>query len=264
MNSSSNIRCGISSACFYPLKLEQAVKNLAEHGVKHIEIFINTFSEIQSPIADEIASIVKSSNQEVAAIHPFTSAFEPFMLFTGYERRFNDAIEFHKRYFEFMNRLGAKIFVLHGAKTQSVVEDEDYFERFALLRDTGKSFGVTVAHENVSRCKGGSIPFLKNMISYLDNDVSLVFDNKQAFRAGYTEQEFIRELGTNIAHMHISDRGEVGDCLPIGAGELDIAEIITYMKKYGFNGAIMVELYRCGDEYIKDIYQSIDNLRSAI
>ena len=35
------VKAGISTACLYPMKLENAFRQLAENGIKTAEIFVN-------------------------------------------------------------------------------------------------------------------------------------------------------------------------------------------------------------------------------
>lgn len=254
---------GISTASFYPMPPEKAIELLHQNGVKNIEFFFNTFSEVKKEYITELHKTIDSFGQRVLAAHPFTCAFEPFMLFTEYERRFDDAIEAHKHYFEAMNLLEAKIFVFHGDRRQSLFADEKYYERFAVLRDVGKQFGITAAQENVERCKSGSLDFLVKMIDYLDGDVSLVFDNKQAVRSGVYHKDFINAVGKNIVHMHLSDNSKKADCLGIGKGTLDIKGMLNHISKYNSNCNIIIELYLNLLDGIEDIFSSYHILKNV-
>ena len=254
------MKYGVSTACFYPQIIEEAVMELSENGIVNIEVFINTFCELEKGFVKNLSEMIKNNGQNVVSVHPFTCGFEPFMLFTEYDRRFNDAMEFHKQYFEVMNTLGAKIFVFHGDRRQSTLENKQYYERFALLRDLGKQYGITVAQENVEHCKSASLDFLEDMITYLDGDVSIVFDNKQALRSGVTYQDFINKLGKKIVHVHISDNNNVCDCLPIGHGELDMNDLLSRLDSVSFEGCVIVELYRQMLKSKQNIIESFNRL----
>ena len=110
------IQYGISTASLYPQPLEDTVRLFAEQRVPAAEIFINTFSELTSSYLRELKRIADSGGTKLVSLHPFSCAFEPFLLFTGYPKRFEDALEFHKPYFEAMNLLGARYFIFHGDK----------------------------------------------------------------------------------------------------------------------------------------------------
>lgn len=258
------MQAGISTACFYPRLTEESMHLLAAHGIPCCEIFVNTLSEIEPEYVKELRRIADSGGTQIVSLHPFTSAFEPFMLFTNYERRFRDAVEWHKHYFDAMNLLGARIFVLHGDRRESPLPDEAYYERFAALRDLGKQYGITVAQENVGRCKSHSLDFLENMARYLDGDLHLVYDNKQARRSQVDELAFLERLGRHICHVHISDATDSCDCTAIRPDSVHIAPVIQTLRAIGYTGAVLVELYR---DLIQDenaVFQSWKALKNLL
>lgn len=260
------MRFGISSASFYPQLTERTVRQLGERGVSCAEVFLNTLSEMEPGYLRELRRIADDGGVRVVSLHPFTCAFEPFMLFTHYERRFEDALEWHRGYFQAANLLGASLFVFHGDKWRgpggrSVCPDQEYFERFARLRDLGREFGVVVAQENVERCRSRDLDFLRRMIGYLDGDAALVFDNKQALRSGLRWQDYLREVGDHVVHVHLSDNGPAGDCLPLGEGTLELPALLGGLRERGFDGAVIVELY---GEYMdsgEPVYESLRRLQ---
>lgn len=256
------MKYGISTASLYPMLLEEAVDLLAKNEIKTIEIFINTISEISPNYLKELKKRLDFNGQTVVANHPFTSGFEPFLLFGGYPRRLQDGLDFHRRYFDAMNELGSKIFVLHGDRMAGPLPDKECYERYAMLRDIGKEFSITVAQENVERCKSRSIDFLTGMIDYLNGDVSLVFDNKQATRSGISYQHFIEKLGNYITHVHISDSNSDCDCLPLGQGGVDIVKMLKMLENTGFDGCIMVELYSELLNSIDEVFECYNNFFS--
>lgn len=255
------MKFGVSTSCFYPELTEKSFEDICRHGLPCAEIFLNTMSELEESYLRELRAVSDCYGTEVISVHPFTCAFEPFMLFTGYERRFKDAVEYHKNYFNAMNILDAKIFVLHGDRAGSKTEPRDYYERFAVLRDLGKSFGITVAQENVVRCRSKELQFLVDMKAYLGGDVSFVFDNKQAVRSGIDYNDFIGALGENIIHVHLSDNNAECDCLPLGKGSLDVRSLLLSLREKGYDGGVVVELYRETLPNTDCIYESVDFLK---
>ncbi len=240
------MKSGVSTACLYPTVLEKAFRMLAESGVKTTEIFVNSHCELLSPYKDEMLAIQGEYGIDVVSVHPFTCGIEPMMLFTAYERRIADMLDYYKRFFEYMNDFGARYFVLHGNKNQNFIEDEIYFERYIKLQEAAEGFGVCVVQENVSRCTGGSIDFLVKMKNALGEKASFVLDVKQAHRAGNDPTEMVKALGKNIKHIHFSDSGKAGDCLKFGFGEYDNNAFFTALKAQGYSGSVVLELYRSG------------------
>lgn len=254
------MNCGASTACYYPQLLEKTIEEFYQMGIQNLEIFLNTYSEVETGYVKEMAKRIKNNGQKVIAVHPFSCAFEPFMFFTNYERRFLDALEWYKQYFQAMNLLGASVFIFHGDRKLGVMEDQQYYERFARLRDVGKAFGITVAQENVVHCKSGSIDFLQNMTEYLDEDVALVFDNKQAIRSQINYHEFVNQLGKYIVHVHLSDNDDMHDCLPIGEGTLDIKAFLSMFQKLHYEGYFIEEIYSSSIQSAKHFYDSYKKL----
>lgn len=238
------MQAGVSTACLYPMYVEEAFSALAERGIECTEVFLNSDCEMKKGFLLEMKRTADRNGVEIASVHPYTCGLEPMMFFTPYERRYLDILDYYKKYFEAMNILGAKIFVFHGNKPGNPCPEEHYFERFAGLAKVGKSFGITVAQENVSRCVSGKLSFLKSMSDYLGEAVSFVLDVKQTVRSGEDVFDYVRELGAKIVHIHFSDHGEKGDCLPFGEGNLDTDLFFSQLKANHFSGKIVLELYR--------------------
>lgn len=235
---------GVSTSCYYPLETESAFKTIASLGFKTCEIFFNSFSELERPFLKEICLIKDDNGIRIPSLHPFLSFGEPYLLFSEYERRFEDSLDFYKRYFEAANILDAKILVMHGGKASNYVTDELYFERFAKLAALGKEKGITVAQENVVHYRSQSPNFLARMNEYIGHDFKVALDLKQAARAGYSAFEFVQALSGNIAHIHISDMKEQDDCMPPGEGDFDFVRLLAAMSASDYEGDYIIELYR--------------------
>lgn len=255
---------GVSTACLYPKLLEESVYDLALNGIAHTEIFINTSSELEKKYVNGLASTLKRFEVTCRSLHPFTCPIEPMMFFSGYKRRVDDALEFYKKYFNAMNILGAEIFVFHGNKKIIEVPKELYFETFSRLVDTGKQFGVTVAQENVSRCTSGSLSFMKEMVKSLGDDAKFVLDTKQSIRANENNFDILRALGSHVVHVHISDHGEMGDCLQIGKGRFNIKQFLTLLNEKSPYSSVILELYRSNFDGISDLVNNYNTLVSMI
>jgi sugar phosphate isomerase/epimerase len=226
------------------LATEQSLKKIASLGAGTCEVFFNSFSELEKPFLNELIKIKNEYGIRVPSVHPFLSFGEPYMLFSDYERRFYDSIEFYKKYFEAANVLGAKLVVMHGGKESKTVHEELYFERFAKLYEVGIQQGVMTAQENVVHFRSQSPDFLLQMKKFMGDNLKVVLDTKQAARAGYSPFDFIKGLTNSIVHVHISDLNSQYDCLPPGEGKFDFARLFTAMKALGYQGDYIIELYR--------------------
>lgn len=250
------VKAGLSTACLYPMEVEKAFRQLAENGVKTAEIFVNSHCELSDPYRGEMLAAQKEYGIEVVSAHPYTCGIEPMMLFTEYERRVADMLDYYKRFFEYMNLFGAKFFILHGNKNQNPFPDEKYFERYLRLQETAAEFGVCVVQENVSRCTSGSLEFLVKMKNALGEKAAFVLDTKQAHRSGTTPLDMVRALGKNIRHVHFSDFGAAGDCLKFGFGEYDNLALFSELKGCGFDGSLIIELYKDSHNGAEDLAEN--------
>ena len=253
---------GISTACFYPMETEKALSALAENGVKSVEIFFNADCELEGDIYTEIKRTVSENEISVLSVHPYTSAIETMTLFGDYPRRLTAILDVYNRYFEIMNDLGAKIFVLHGAlKSAHFLKLPDgeklYLERYSMLHELGKKQGITVAQENVSYCKSGDPDFLRKMRNELGENCAFVLDVKQALRSGLDVFEVMDIMGGRLAHCHLSDNTPDHDCVPVGKGRLDFGEFARKLKNINYSGGIILELYSSGFEHLSELMESV-------
>ena len=238
------MHCGISTACLYPMELEQALPTLISMNFHLFEIFINTFSELESEYVNELKRMTDDSGSKVKSIHPFTSGFESFLLFSDYDRRSNDGLEFYKRYFNAANLLGAEILVLHGQRRESLLSEESYCKHYADLYALGKTFGITVAQENVNLFRSDNPAFITRMRRYLHDECAFVLDVKQAERAGEDPYEMCAVMGERLIHVHINDNKPGKDCLLPGCGTMDLEALIRQMTQFGYDGDFIIEVYR--------------------
>lgn len=257
------MKAAVSTACLYPKPTEDALYDLCLGGIGTVEIFVNAPSECKPVFANDLAAMLRRFGATCRSVHPWTAPNEGFMLFSNYPRRCKDFLEEAKHVFSLMQAVGAEYYVLHGALAGSGLATEIYCERFKLLADTAKPFGVTVTQENVVRYESQSLRFLREFCRLLGDDAKLTFDTKQAVRAGMDISEAVRTVGDHIVHVHLSDHGELGDCLRIGKGRFQIAQFLRALKEQGFDGAVTLELYRNAFENVSELaedYQRIGRL----
>lgn len=248
---------GISTSCLYPINTEESLETLGRMGVKTCEVFLNSISETTSEFA-EILNIIKNKyGIRIVSVHPFSSFSETYMLFGEYERRYLDAFDFYKRCFEFTAMVGADFSIIHGSLKPAKIKENEYFERFFKLSEAGKEYGITVCQENVNRHLSENPDFLGRMKSELGDNFKLVFDVKQAVRAGYSPIDFAENFKSDIVHIHISDHTDILDCIPPGKGNFDFGKLVSVMNSANYKGDYVIELYRAGFENEKDLAKSL-------
>lgn len=255
---------GASTSCLYPMITELSLHNLMEMGIKNVEVFFNTSSEIERRFVKNLRREIRSYGGKVKSIHPYSSGMEPFMFFSEYERRFTDMIDTYKRYFEAANTLGAEIVVIHGDKLPAKLSDEKYFERFGRIVESGKKYGVCVAQENVNLHRSQDPEFLCRMKKYLGDEVKFVLDIKQAVRAGYDPYDFADRLGDGIIHIHANDNNSRNHCLLPGKGEMDYYRLRQIVEGNNCDPNWIIEVYRKDFGETNEIMESVRWLTNVL
>ena len=234
---------GASSSCFYPLRTEKAFLNIAKLGFSNAEIFLNSPSELDGGFIRQLKEIKDAYGINVTSLHPYRSFSEGYDLFSKYERRFEDATEVFRRYFDGAAELGADFVILHGSRGKSEIPLSEYAERYFKLGEIAESVGCFLTHENVVDYVGAYPGFMEFMKAQSDS-FKMVLDIKQARRAKTDYRKFIEAMGDSIVHVHLSDYDNEKDCtLPSGEGSFDFGELFTLLQNAGYNGKYIVELY---------------------
>lgn len=255
---------GISTASFYPLETEEAISLISQNNVACTEIFFNSSRELKNSFADYILDIIGDTGLKITALHPMLSFAEPYMIFSEYMRRFEESEENFKHYFELAAKFGAKIVNLHGDRPTGKLPVEEYCERFKILADIGKEFGVTLCQENVNGYRSADPEFLSDMVKLLGDYANFTLDVKQCVRAGYTVPEIIEAMDYKIRHVHISDHSPAGDCLLPTRGNFDFSALITDLKNHGYNGDYVVEVYRNAYKDKNEIFECYNKLLTTL
>lgn len=238
------MRIGVSTGCLYPALTEVSFEKLLRGGFDLFEIFFNTFSELDTDYLDRIKYRCSCYGAEIRSVHPFTSSFESYLLFSGYERRFIDGVKMYDMYFRAAQRLGAEFVVIHGMQIQySSISDNEYFRRFNILSQEGKKYGITLLQENVYNHHSGSIDFIRRMKDYSGKDAAFVLDAKQARRCGYDPGEMAEVMGDALRHIHISDGYKDEQCTLPGTGDFDFYSFFDTLGSIGYKGDMVIEVY---------------------
>ncbi|MBQ7541074.1 MAG: sugar phosphate isomerase/epimerase [Clostridia bacterium] len=249
------MQIGISTSCLYPLPTDEALLRLAQMDVREVEIFFNAGCETRGSLLRELCAIREAYGIRVQAVHPYFSFAESYTLFGIYPRRVQDAMELYKGLCEACRALDCDKLVLHGEKEPFSLSAQAYIERFAALAEQTRGDGVLLTQENVVRFRAAEPGFLRQMRQELGDLFAMTLDVKQAARSGVDPLSLAREFAPQIAHLHLSDHGPGGDCLPPGTGAFDFRALFATLYTNGFSGDGVLELYSsCFDQ--KDILPS--------
>lgn len=252
------MRCGISTACFYPDNTLLSLQTLADAGVEVTELFLNTFSELEDDFVAKLLDVQKQSGIDIVSVHPFTSQIEGFLFATEYAGRFEDGVRIYERYFKLCRALGAGKLVFHGdhkwAETRFPLEE--YAKRFVALSAVARRYGVALCHENVSYCRLGDPGTVRKARPLFGPAAAFVLDTKQVLRYGADVEDMLAAMGEDIRHVHISDFLSGQDCIPPGRGRFDFEGLLHTLSANGYRGDLIIELYRDGFKTLDDLLQA--------
>lgn len=257
---------GISTGCLYPMLTENCITELINIGFNSFEIFFNTFSELEYDYLDKLKFNLNKNNASVKSIHPFTSGYESYLLFSNYERRFIDGLHIYEMYFRAAKYLGAKKVILHGLYSdfKTSLSDKTYFDRFRILSECAGQYGIEFLQENVNLFRSNNIDFIKNMRNYIFENAKFVLDIKQANLGGISPVDMLNAIGSSLRHIHISDFSANNKCLLPGQGCFNYEEFFEKLKKIGFDDDIIIEVYRFSFDKIEELKKSLDFLKDTL
>ncbi|MEG1639846.1 MAG: sugar phosphate isomerase/epimerase [Ruthenibacterium sp.] len=233
----------------------EALTTLQDAGVANVEIFFNTYRELESNYCTMLEKQLTAHHTQVSALHPFTSGMETFFFASLYQGRVEDGILQYKRYFEVCRQLSIPRVVFHGDYVQTPYPFAKHCENYLRLRTLAREYGVEFCQENVVRCKCGTPRFIEKMRELTDDDVSFVLDVKQMRRANVKTEEMLHAMAGKISHVHLSDETALCDCAVPGAGHYNFKKLFAQLQQMNFAGTMVVELYR-GD--FKNLQQLLD------
>lgn len=258
------MKIGISTSCLYPMYTEEALKAVASNGVTLTEVFFNANCELEPSFVKQLCDIKNEFGTNVVSIHPTMSLAESFMLFSNYDRRFNEGLDIYKRYGEIAATLGSRYVIMHGGKPNGTMDNYGYFDRFAKVAEAVSQNGATLLQENVAKFRAGDIDTLCTMSEYLGDRVSFCLDVKQSIRGGYSPYEVLKKLGGKIKHLHLSDSTDQNDCMLPTRGNFDFKGFLSAAKASGYTGDAVIEVYRNAYDELQELFDSHKNLLKKV
>lgn len=254
------MKVGVSTASlFLRQDNEDAVATLNALGVEVAEVFLTSFSEYKPSFGRLLAE--RKGELSVHSVHILNTQIEP-QLFNRHHRVREDSYAALADVMTTAQILGAKYYTFHGGarfKKASRNPAGDDFHRLdeCLLEASNfcKGYGVTLCLENVEWSTYNRPSVFSALKEYVP-DLKGVLDIKQARIAGQGYLPYLKEMGRDIATVHLSDVDERGKmCLP-GKGVFDFETLIKQLQDVGFDGALLIEAY-------KDDYDKIDELKHS-
>ena len=253
---------GVSTASLFKRAYnEEAVKILSELDARVCEVFLGTYREYNP----EFAKIVNENKGDlkVHSIHTLNTHFEP-QLFAYNPRAVEDAYDIMKDCMQSAQILGAKYYTLHGIarfkKNAKYTNFVDIGAKLKKLQEFCKSYGVELCLENVEWAYYNHVGFLSEVNKFCPN-LKTCLDIKQARISGDSYKDYIKEMGSSIKTVHLSDVLSSGKiCLP-GKGEFDFEDLFKRLNDVNFDGNMLIEVYYEDYNDVSEIKDSLNYLR---
>jgi len=257
------MKAGISTANLFLREFnEEAISLLSSWGIQTAEVFFTTFSEYDPSFAKLLKE--RKGSLDINSVHVLNTQFEP-QLFQNHPRVRGDAYMWLEKAMESAKLLGAKYYTFHGIARikRSFHEDFDRFGRIAEIREFCKKFDIELCLENVEWAMYNR-PSVFTEIKKRCEGLKGVLDIKQARISGYDYFEYLKEMGGDIAHVHVSDIDDMGHMRLPGQGTFDFPLLIKRLKDVGFDGALIIENYQDNFKEIGELKRSCEFLAEQI
>ena len=254
------MQTGVSTASLFMRKNnEEALPLLNGLGVKTAEVFLTSFSEYGKEFGELLAKV--KGGLFVNSVHALNTEFEP-QLFSAHPRVKADAYGWLDKVLESANCLGAPYYSFHGTsrvkKASRSGQNDDFpsmIQGFEELTAHCLSRGVTLCLENVEWSTYNRVGVFSKIAAAVPA-LCGVLDIKQARISEYPYEEYLQEMGERLAHVHISDVDERGKIRLPGQGIFDFDTLVKRLKDVGFDGALLIEVY-------KNDYEDVAQLKTA-
>jgi sugar phosphate isomerase/epimerase len=160
--------------------------------------------------------------------------------------------------------IDAKYYTFHGVARVKRTPMTINFDRVGFytqkIIDLCAKYGVTLAYENVHWAYYNYVGFFKELRERTQG-LKATLDIKQARQSGIEYKEFIKEMGDKIVTVHLSDVDESGKmCLP-GKGKTDFKDLFNRLKDHGFNGAMLLEVYKSDYKELGELLESLEYVK---
>lgn len=269
---------GISTASYFGrLHTEDALLDIGAHGVRTVELFLNSFSEYTDAFADVLAGRLRRAKLSVFSVHPLSTQFEP-QLFSRCDRQREDALSLYGQVLRLAEKVGATHYVMHGAaslaaagKNAGMARSHSVARLAGILTELAtraEDHGITLTLENVSWCAFRTPAFGTELSSAMDGRLRFTLDVKQAIRSGFSPEDYVRAVGRDIVNVHLCDAYTDADgaarlALP-GEGDCDFAALFSLLSTYGFAGPAFIEVYSDMYAELPELYKSYEKMRTLL
>ena len=258
------MKIGISTASLFGrFHTEDALKFLSDNKVESAEVFLESYCEYNADFGKTLAEL--KGGTDINSVHVLTTQYEP-QLYSYNDRAMEDSFKLLEGAMSAAHEAGAKYYTFHGTarlkKTPLIID----YDRIAAITERimnvcGKK-GITLAYENVHWGYYNYIGFFDELRKRTAG-LKGTLDIKQARQSGISYKDFLEEMGKDLATVHVSDVDNDGKmCLP-GKGITDFYDLFSRLNGVGFDGAILIEVYKTDYNETKELFESLSFLKET-
>jgi len=222
---------------------EQLFANMAEAGIKHIEISVD---KRQSDALD-YGKIKEWSEKYDINLWSFHLPFYPFSeIDISNPDLAEKSVEYFKGFIEKASGIGIRKYVIHASGEP--IDEKDRRARMECaknslykLAEIAKGYDGIICVEDLPRtCLGRSSDDILELISAHEN-LKVCFDTNHLLMEGHVE--FIEKIAHKTVTLHVSDYDFLNErhWLP-GEGKINWNEVYSTLVKCGYNGVWMYEV----------------------
>ena len=252
---------GVSTASFFLRRYnEDSISIIKSLGGKTCEVFL----ECPSEYTEEYGKLLleRKGDLKVHSMHAVTMNYET-ELFNVFDRAYNDALKSFAGVLNIGKMLGASFYTMHGRARIKKGSTYDNYEingkRLEELCDFARNYDIQICLENVAWALCNRPEYFKEIVKYAPS-IRATLDVKQARISGYDYREYLNAMNTRIKTVHLSDVDENGKIRLPGRGKFDFKELFTRLRDVGFDGDMMIEVYKDDYNGEHEITQSLDYL----
>ncbi len=257
------MQLGISTASLFGrFHTEQALEFLSKNGVSCAEIFLESYCEYDPCFAQEL--LKANHGTKIHSVHTLTTQFEP-QLYSVNDRAQRDSFALLDKAMSLAEKVGADYYTFHGGarfkKTPFAIDFDRVGDITQKIIDVCLAHKVRLAYENVHWGYYNYIGFFSEL-KKRTTGLKATLDVKQARQSDLTYKDFISEMKGDIATVHVSDYTENGKmCMP-GVGKTDFYDLFSRLRDVGFDGAIILEVYKNDYKDYPELFASLDYLKN--
>lgn len=207
------------------------------------------------PLKLSKAEVRKSLAESGLEIIGHTAYYLP--LASPYERLRLAAIEELRLAMQFLADLGAETVTIHPDKSiSSAHHAQGIFQKnLSTLEEViniGQTLGIKILLENMDRVFNTVEQIQEALARFPQLGFHLDVGHANLFVEKNRTEEFLKAFYGRLEHVHFSDNfGKSDDLhLPLGAGNIEWAEIVSLLKGFGYDGTITLEVFSSDRRYL--------------